>query len=1013
MPRSASIRYHLAQIAELCRSHPLATKVVFVPSRQIGHNVGNALAREGISWVNLRLTTPVDWAGKLAEPKLRAEGWRPLVPDADHFFMLDAVKCIEWPNGHPFGRGYSADGLARSFLKTARALRIASIPPTELASAEIVLPGRRVFIDLYARYCRWLEEERRYDDARLFVEAQQTGHAPDIVAVFDETPLTEAAFQYIESMGTAVVRIGRRSYGRQGPQHSAAGRFERAALGNGQGSVGPGGRAYTDGIDTSDRELLAVREAVGYENEVRGVLREFIQRGVKLDQIEIAYASEDPYLPLLVEITEHLDISATFAAGVPVTLTRPGQAVIGFYRWIAQGFHPTEIVRLLRSRLLYVPHSHGQDDDGEVTSPLPDVIDPPEIAQFMLEARVAPGRTSWTSACARAESQIERELSNDSSEARRRYMERRLAVVRCTSALLEGLYDVVPRSNQTSAGELADAGAAFLMAFGRKQTVRDQRSGESLVDRLRKLSESVAVDGDLSDLAASMVDLISRHKVEAAVARPGQIYIVPLERAGYSGREEVAILGLSESTFPGAAIEDPILLDEERTRISGRLVLQRVKASEPSFHLIRAMGMSSGRVTLTANRHDITEGRGTYPAAMFELIKEQLGVTDAPVYRVIPDAGMALTGDEVTMAMRTTGSISEPILNERPWLARGLEAVRNRAAASLGQHDGWLGRETPELRPTSAKAISPSRLEELAACPHKYFLRNVLGVRPPDVVEETPGRWLTPLEFGSLLHEVLRSFMERVSSRGEALDVDRHTEEMSEVLSEALSRCRERLPVKYETGYQMDVRRLERATQIFLAEEARRMVTPVGFEVSFGLGKSGELDVPDPVCIVLGENTQLLLRGSIDRVDRTDDGYEVWDYKSGSTYDYDETDLLAGGRRLQWALYAYVLDELLARAGIHGVTRRSGYFFPSDREHGFRLADQPPTRAALGSKLAPLFDLVEQGAFLHVQKHKACTFCDYNSICARERREKKDLEETIADEGDRPFYGAVASWLDA
>ena len=1015
MPDSPQLRYHLAQLAELCRNYPFDRKIVFVPSRQIGHNLGTALLRAGVSWVNLHLTTPADWAAKLAESKLKAAGWRPLVQGADHFFMLEAIQRMEWPSGHSFDGSYSAMGLAATCLKTARALRMAEIPPETLASADVALPGRSMFIDLYTTYCEWLEDEQLYDEATLFAEAQKASSPDSIVGILDETPLSESAYRFITSIGNPLVRIGRSDYGKPGPQHSALVRFQQTSpVGSGE-SAGPGGGVQTDGIFASDGDLVQIREAVGIENEVRGVLREYVRHGVSLDGIEIVYTSEDPYLPLLVDSLEQLDLPATFAAGIPVTLTRPGQALIGFFRWIAKDFDQDELVRLLRSRLLFLPPANGTARSyavGDGASSSRKMIESTEVARIILEARVGPGRTSWATALGSIRARTEGEISAGISEGRRRHHERRLALIRGANSVLNKLYSLPPDSEHTSLREMARAGAAFLDGFGWKQTHRDKRARDSLMDRLTDLAESGSARGRLHDLSALMAELLTGHKVEAAIARPGHIYVVPLERAGYTGRGETAIIGLSETTFPGVATEDPILLDDERARVSGRLVLQRARASEPAWHFIRTMGMASGRVTLTASRRDTTDGRETYPSAIFEQIREQLGIKHPPVYRTVPDVEAALSGAEVVMALRGTMAVTREVLHERPWLLNGLQAVRNRSAVPFGPHDGWLGRETPELRPSVTKAVSASRLEALAACPHRYFLRYVLGVRPPDQEEERPGQWLAPLEFGSLLHEVLRKFMEGVSSRGEAVDVDRHTGEMMDHLYETVSLYRDRLPARYETGYRIDIRRLERAVQIFLAEESRRRTEPVGFEVSFGMGNRGDLAVPEPVALKLDDDVQLLLRGSIDRVDRSDDGYEVWDYKSGSTYDYDEADMLSGGRRLQWALYAYVLDELLARAGMNGGTQSSGYFFPSDREHGLRLSAKPPSRAEVGNRLAPLFELVGKGAFLHVQKNKACTYCDYRSICALERKGKKDLGVVFDDPVTRPFYDALATWMD-
>lgn len=999
VPISNSLRYHLEQLARLCSDHPVEPKIVFVPSRQIGHNIGTALALAGISWVHLHLTTPSDWARRLAAPRLKADGWKPIVQDAELFFLADIFCGVKCPAGQPIGDGVSATRLARTFQKTIRSLRMADVQPDEFAAADITLSGHRIIVDLYGAYCEWLEESRMYDDAFLFREARSRPQQSGIVAVLDETPLHESALRFIQSLSESVFRIGRPEYGTTGPQHSAFERLKTLPYWKSERAIGAGGKLLTSGVNVSDRDDLQLREAIGEENEVKGVLREYLRRGIRLDEIELVYTSERSYLPLIFDLTERLDLPATFAAGVPVAFTRPGQVLIGFYRWIADGLDPAVLVRILRSRLLFL----REDRVGRVS-------DTAGLAQFVLEARVGPGRAGWMDALESLQRRA-REEAPAGTPARRSVKTRRLKAIRKTKAILKKLYGLVPPSEEASVGEMAEAGIRLLATLSLQNTRRDQRAADSLTDRLLELVDGGSAVGRVSDLASSFVDLFSEHKVEAAVARPGSLYVVPLERAGYSGRKETAVVGLSETTFPGVVLEDPVLLDDERAHLSGRLVLQHARASEPVWHLIRVLGMAASRVTLTANRRDIMEGRETFPCAIFEQLKLRLEVPTPTLYNIVPEAEATLTGDESALALRGNGTVICDILNERPWLGDGLRASRDRASSALGIFDGWLGRETPELRPGAGSVISTSRLEELAACPHRYFLRHVLHVRPPDIPDETPGRWLTPVEFGSLLHEVLKTFMERVSERREAISVERHAEEIADVLQMHVERYQRRIPVRYEAGYQLDLKRLQRAVLIFLTEESRRNVTPLGFEVSFGLGKSNGLAVPDPIPLKLGDEVELLLRGTIDRIDQTEDGFEVWDYKSGSAFDFGGIDMLTGGRRLQWALYAYALDELLDRAGIDGRTNRAGYFFPSDRELGVRLSEQPPEPAVLGARLAPLFDLVEKGAFLHVQKHGACTHCDYNSICSRERIGRNDLEVAFDKDDPPPYRDALSAWM--
>lgn len=997
---SAPLPYHLSQLAALCREHPADEKVVFVPSLQIGHNMGTALSRRGVAWANLRLTTPASWADRIVGRTFEEEGRRPLVQDADAFFVLRSLDNEEWPEDHPLASGYSAEGFASTLLKTIRALRLAGVQPCDVPGTSHGTEG--LLGRQYAAYCAWIDEERFYDRADVFRRATWEANCTGtIFAILDETQLTECAYEFVRACsGGDIRRIGREAYGVPLPEHSAGVRFASAPIQEGGGCLGPGGRLLTSGLTESDREQVALRSAVGVENETRGALRELFARGVNLDEIEIAYTSEQPYLPLLVEETERLNLSATFGAGVPVTQTRPGQALLGFLRWMSSGYDPGELVRLFRSRLIY---SRSERDASDIAA----------AAGILFEARLAPGRHAWRAGLEGFISRLSERIEAGEAEGELRYLAFRRQKALRLKQYLEALVELCPSGKEVSLGVLAGGCLNFLNRFAAWEGDRDARARESLTDRLSDLADVVSIEGSLGRLASMLSELLSTHKAEAAVARPGCLYVVPLERAGYSDRSEMVILGMAETTFPGPTLEDPILLDTARARFDGRLRLQRAGASDPTFHLVRAMGASVGRCRLTASIRNVIDGRESYPAAVVEQAKEQLNLDALPVFSFVPDAADALTESEIALAMRATKGFEEEIGAVYPWMIDGHKAMAAREAGIPGIYTGWLGGATPELRPGAESAISASRLEELATCPYRYFLKNILHVRPPDVPDDLGDRWLSAMEFGALLHEVLKMFMERIAEREEAVDADRHVALMGEILNTVIDRYRDRIPVLFEAGFRADRHRLERAVRVFLTEEARRQARPIGFEVSFGMGICAGLDHAEPIEIRLGDGMVVSLRGAIDRIDKTEDGYEIWDYKTGSTYNFEEHDLLSGGQRLQWALYAYALEDILREKGITGSVKQSGYFFASDREHGLRLSEEPPEREEVGRRLKPLFDLAAKGAFLHVQKSNACTFCDYAEICAAERTGEKQVDELVRSaHPEHDFLDDLEEWME-
>jgi ATP-dependent helicase/nuclease subunit B len=191
--------------------------------------------------------------------------------------------------------------------------------------------------------------------------------------------------------------------------------------------------------------------------------------------------------------------------------------------------------------------------------------------------------------------------------------------------------------------------------------------------------------------------------------------------------------------------------------------------------------------------------------------------------------------------------------------------------------------------------------------------------------------------------------------------------------------------------------RLQKAARVFLAAESERTDREA---VAFELGFGNEGDPHPPVEVRLSDDVHFQLVGRVDRVDRHADGYEIWDYKTGSAARFDDNNLLRRARHLQWALYALAVEEI---RGDDVPVRESGYFFTSPREHGLRVSAPPPAREELRDMLEPLLGIVRAGVFPAFPGDGGCRYCDYNSICAAEscstKKTRHALLETIP-EGD-------------
>ena len=172
--------------------------------------------------------------------------------------------------------------------------------------------------------------------------------------------------------------------------------------------------------------------------------------------------------------------------------------------------------------------------------------------------------------------------------------------------------------------------------------------------------------------------------------------------------------------------------------------------------------------------------------------------------------------------------------------------------------------------------LSASSLETIGRCPLAWFFHYVLRIEPPDELVVDPTRWLDPLAFGSLLHEVFRQFMADLREKNLLPKVSRDEGKLTKILDQQIAVYRELCPPPNESVFRAQRRQLYEAAQVFLAgeEEFCQQSQPEYLEASLGMTTEDEvssLDNPEPISVSLPGGRKFRARGRIDRVDRIGD----------------------------------------------------------------------------------------------------------------------------------------------
>src|SRR5262249_39972584 len=231
-------------------------------------------------------------------------------------------------------------------------------------------------------------------------------------------------------------------------------------------------------------------------------------------------------------------------------------------------------------------------------------------------------------------------------------------------------------------------------------------------------------------------------------------------------------------------------------------------------------------------------------------VEATAGATGPPALPLVTPAERSAAAIFARRALATDGTGGHVELpDDRDDLRRGAVAVLERSGGTFGPFTGRVGAH-PRLRFADDRVGSATALETWATCPFRYFLRQVLHVRPLD--ERAEADDINALDRGSYVHAVLERFVdEGLPSDGDAEPVVEALadEPLGELGREELHRLRtiaaevgEQFRLEGRTGRPLLwrlrsrqlLRLLEQILKVDHTHRRDRSVRPVAVELAFG-----------------------------------------------------------------------------------------------------------------------------------------------------------------------------------
>ncbi|MET0561467.1 MAG: PD-(D/E)XK nuclease family protein [Gaiellaceae bacterium] len=441
---------------------------------------------------------------------------------------------------------------------------------------------------------------------------------------------------------------------------------------------------------------------------------------------------------------------------------------------------------------------------------------------------------------------------------------------------------------------------------------RAYRAATRTLDELASLSA-----GGVRVSAEDVVAALERTRVPPDAPTTGHVAVLDHERARTREFDVVLVLGLEEGAFPRRSRPSPLLSDDVRRALGGRLERPAAVARDRYLFYTTCTRATQRLVLVREAAGD--EGTPREPSPFWEDVRALFD--DGEVQRATRRRPLSA----LTWPLESAPSERERLRALVRLAATDTEGAFALAAANdwsrrLDRARGAFDRDTAlrapaVLEPFAAKSMfSATELERFADCSSAWLVERVID---PKKIDAEPD----PMLRGQVMHTTLHRFYAMLPRE---LDSERVTEENLEAATALVHRC---LDEAIESGVRLDLTDLQAAElrhtlradlEGFLRDEA---VSDIGFlprrlEVAFGSERAApELQRGLPLA------DDLWLSGKIDRIDI--DPYSargiVQDYKSGKgAHTAREIDREL---RLQIPLYILALRDLVGVEPLGGVYR--------------------------------------------------------------------------------------------
>ena len=640
--------------------------------------------------------------------------------------------------------------------------------------------------------------------------------------------------------------------------------------------------------------LLEARNPAEEAREaLRWIKKLVVRQNIPLSGCAVFTPNAAIYNPLIRASAEEFGIPVRFTLDEPLDQSPAITSLVNLLSLPIHNYSSRHLLHVLRSPYFKFSGNTEIVDTFEMISRVGQVVE---------------GKTQWDEVWERLEASTEKE-HYDLDDERNAPQLPRGNDARQLRVLMQSIFDLItpPAEERTMTDwitwleDLLD----HLDFFIRADSERDRSACKTFWEMLRALVLSETVAGRqqvayprfFANLQAALQG--ESYREESVFGQPSLLVGRMTDARGIRF-DAVAILGLSEGSFPVNEQPDPFLDESLREKLGLELRLQREQAG-----LFYQAVTRTDQYLLLTRPYLSEDGEAWEESAYWKAVTKLFDETAH--IKINPDTSRPLTDAASSSELLFSAVHRKSLPRKYEFLSDRWQQLQHahvvlqarRAKKLAGEHEGFVAPVSKAInRKFSPDSVwSPSRLETYGNCPFQFFIRHCLDL---DTRKE-PEFGLDARQLGSMLHKILEETYRSVSDGRDLQSLLAALEKVCKAgFTSAPTEFGFRPSVLWEVEKSQLKEKLERTlTALSLSTDWN----PYGFEQKFGIREY------PPLKIQIGDET-IKIRGVVDRVDKNAQGkVRVIDYKTGSRH-LDKKSL-QNGYSLQLPIYALAARDAL------------------------------------------------------------------------------------------------------